>query len=326
MRVPRTLEEQSGVQRNAFTSIMALAKHNLELVLSSLAKTEIFRVRIANEKAYGEYLGRIASKLDSLTSTIKSLPKIEMKDSPASIQIQTMSEDTIGKLTKQLEAVKQAVLSTKQALPKTQQVQGTVRIENMPAPQAFPVKELVSAIKDVETSIQRLKLESPASQKIEFPAFPDKVSLSEAKPILKALQGLKEAVEDMPKKIPQSRMPRQIEVSNFPIQKIPQPVTHVSINSLSGTTKSRAVTVTTTPTPLPDEILAYRRSLVIFNNSNQTMYVGGSDVSSTNGMPVPANSYSPAFDAGPRMVVYGVVSSSTANVRVLELSDENSGR
>ena len=305
---------------------MALAKRNLEGVLSSLAKSEIFRVRIANEKAYGEYLGRIVSRLDSLTSTIKSLPKIEMKDSPASIQIQTMSEDTIGRMTKQLEAVKQAVLSTKQAPVRVQRVEGTVRLENPPVPQQFPVEEILKGLQEVQYAIERIKLESPSAPEIKFPKFPDKVSVTEGKAILKALQGLTDSIDEIPKKLPQARMPKQIEVSNFPIQKIPQPVTHVSINSLIGYVKSRAVTVTTTPTPLPEEVLAYRRSMVAYNNSSQTVYVGGSDVSTTNGIPVPAGTYSPAFDCGPRMIVYGVVASTTANVRTMELSDENSGR
>ena len=326
-RMPSTFEQPSSdVKRNGFTSIMALAKRNLEGVLSSLAKSEIFRVRIANEKAYGEYLGRIVSRLDSLTSTIKSLPKIEMKDSPASIQIQTMSEDTIGRMTKQLEAVKQAVLSTKQAPVRSQRVEGTVKVENMPVPQRFPVEEITRGLQEVQQAIERIKLESPSAPEIKFPKFPDKVSVTEGKAILKALQGLTDSIDEIPKKLPQARMPKQIEVSNFPIQKIPQPVTHVSINSLIGYVKSRAVTVTTTPTPLPEEVLAYRRSMVAYNNSSQTVYVGGSDVSTTNGIPVPAGTYSPAFDCGPRMIVYGVVASTTANVRTMELSDENSGR
>ena len=325
--MPSTFEDPSnGVKRNGFTSIMALAKRNLEGVLSSLAKSEIFRVRIANEKAYGEYLGRIVSRLDSLTSVIKSLPKIEMKDSPASIQIQTMSEDTIGRMTKQLEAVKQAVLSTKQAPVRSQRVEGTVKVENMPVPQRFPVEEITRGLQEVQQAIERIKLESPSAPEIKFPKFPDKVSVTEGKAILKALQGLTDSIDEIPKKLPQARMPKQIEVSNFPIQKIPQPVTHVSINSLIGYVKSRAVTVTTTPTPLPEEVLAYRRSMVAYNNSSQTVYVGGSDVSTTNGIPVPAGTYSPAFDCGPRMIVYGVVASTTANVRTMELSDENSGR
>ncbi|MEK9207070.1 MAG: hypothetical protein AAB922_01210, partial [Patescibacteria group bacterium] len=217
-------------------------------------------------------------------------------------------------------------LSTKQAPVRSQRVEGTVKVENMPVPQRFPVEEITRGLQEVQQAIERIKLESPSAPEIKFPKFPDKVSVTEGKAILKALQGLTDSIDEIPKKLPQARMPKQIEVSNFPIQKIPQPVTHVSINSLIGYVKSRAVTVTTTPTPLPEEVLAYRRSMVAYNNSSQTVYVGGSDVSTTNGIPVPAGTYSPAFDCGPRMIVYGVVASTTANVRTMELSDENSGR
>ncbi len=120
--------------------------------------------------------------------------------------------------------------------------------------------------------------------------------------------------------------PTRVSIDNFPPQKIPQPVTNISINALAGTAKSRNITVGTSATPLPDEVLASRRSLVIYNNSSQTLYVGGSDVTTTNGMPVPASSYSPAFDAGEKMVVYGIVASTTANVRTLEISDIRTGR
>jgi predicted Zn-dependent protease with MMP-like domain len=155
--------------------------------------------------------------------------------------------------------------------------------------------------------------------------MPKNVGLLEGKAIIRALDAVNKKLDELPKSFPEIQIPKSVSVDNFPPQKYPMPVTNINLNPLRGYAKSRAVTVTTTPTPLPDEVLAYRRGLVVYNNSSSTMYVGGSDVSATNGMPVPASSYSPAFDAGPKMIIYGVVASDTANVRVLELSNENIG-
>ena len=120
---------------------------------------------------------------------------------------------------------------------------------------------------------------------------------------------------------------KQVEVTNFPIPKIPQPVTSVDIKGLRGFAKSRTVTVgASTPAPLPGEILSNRRSMVLYNaDASATLYVGGSDVTAANGMPVPAGTYSPAFDASPQLVVYGISSSGNIDIRTLEMSNENIG-
>lgn len=138
--------------------------------------------------------------------------------------------------------------------------------------------------------------------------------------IIKAIKGLK-------LKTPKVEFPDSISVDNFPPQKIPQPVTNININPLRGFIKTTAATVKTTLTVLPTYgVLDDRRSIMIFNNSSSTtVYIGGSDVTSTNGLPVLAQTYSPSIDAGVRMILYGVVSSGTANVRVIEISNEATG-
>lgn len=305
-------------QRNFILNLFALARKQLEQALTSLIKNEVVNVRLSDEK----YFTDIAKKIDELNNSIKNLPKIDMGDSPASINIQTMSEKTVARLADQLEQVKKAVLANKPTkAPAVQQV----KILNQQPIQRFPIEEIISALRNVERSIGRLKFEAPKTQEIKFPEMPKSMSIDEGKAIVKALQELGKKIDELPKSYPDVQIPKTVSIDNFPPQKYPLPVTNININPLRGFAKSRNITVTTTPTPLPDEVLAYRRSLVVYNNSSSTLYVGGSDVSATNGMPVPASSYSPAFDAGPRMIIYGVVATGSANVRVLELSNENIG-
>ena len=139
--------------------------------------------------------------------------------------------------------------------------------------------------------------------------------------IIKAIKGLK--VE-----LPELEFPTTVSVDNFPPTKTPMPVTHISINALNGFIHTTAQTVSSTLATLPAYgVLDNRRTLQVYNNSSTvTVFIGGSDVTATNGLPVPPKSYSPAIDASPQTVLYGLTSSSTANVRVLEISDEESGR
>lgn len=133
--------------------------------------------------------------------------------------------------------------------------------------------------------------------------------------VIKAIQSIK-------LEVPEIEFPESIAVSNF---RVPQPVTNININPLRGALTNTAVTVTTSATALPTTPADNRRAIVIYNNSASVLYVGGSDVTTSNGMPVPAASYSPSLDAGPRMIVYGIVATGTANVRVMELANDAIG-
>lgn len=121
---------------------------------------------------------------------------------------------------------------------------------------------------------------------------------------------------------------QKVELTNFR-QFVPTPVTNVSVNGLGGFVKTNAITVGTSLSALPGnagDSLLNRRAVVLYNNGAVTFYVGGSDVTSSNGMPIPAGTYSPAIDAGPNMVVYGRTASGSTDVRVMELSDIATGR
>lgn len=86
--------------------------------------------------------------------------------------------------------------------------------------------------------------------------------------------------------------------------------------------KSTAVSVGTSATRLDTAAETDRNassSLAPYNNGAVTVYVGGSDVTTANGAPIPAGSWGPAFnDINTNEGVYGVVASGTAEVRVLE--------
>jgi len=142
-----------------------------------------------------------------------------------------------------------------------------------------------------------------------------------SKEVVKALKNLKIEAGSM-------EFPDSIAINNFPPQKIAQPVSHMSINSLSGSVHPTSTTVKTTLTSLPGYgVLDNRRAIIFYNNdSTNTVFIGGSTVTTSTGMPIEAKSFSPSFDSGPLQKWYGVTSSGTADVRCLELPDEASGR
>jgi hypothetical protein len=86
---------------------------------------------------------------------------------------------------------------------------------------------------------------------------------------------------------------------------------------------SRAVTVTTTATRLDsttdDADGPFGQGLAIYNNGSATIYLGGSDVTTANGSPVPAGTWGPGFEMHQQDELYAIVASGTVEVRVLEV-------
>lgn len=195
-------------------------------------------------------------------------------------------------------------------VPDKQVVSGSVEITKMPA--SVQLSEVASELRSLRNDLSKIE------KKTEV-----KAELSQGKEIAESLQDISDKLANLPDNM---QFPATVEVSNFPPQKYPMPVTNMSINGLGGFPAATPVTVGTTPQALPSDPLESRRSMIVYNNSSSTLYLGGSDVSSTTGLPVPANSYSPALDAGEKMLIYGVAASGTINVRVLELSDIRTGR
>lgn len=132
------------------------------------------------------------------------------------------------------------------------------------------------------------------------------------------------AISDI--RFPEINFPNTISVDNFPPQKYPLPPTNININGLRGPVHSSAVSVGATATPLPTSPLENRRSLIVWNNDNSTtLWIGGSDVTVANGIPVKKQNYSPALDLSDRVTLYGITDGATIDVRVLESSMSDTG-
>lgn len=81
--------------------------------------------------------------------------------------------------------------------------------------------------------------------------------------------------------------------------------------------RTQAITVGTSAVALPTATLTRRRHLLIQNNSNNNLYIGGSDVTTANGIllrPQAEIGISVADD----VVVYGVADAAGSNVRIME--------
>lgn len=106
----------------------------------------------------------------------------------------------------------------------------------------------------------------------------------------------------------------------------PPAVTNVWLNPNQGFLKATDNTVGTTVTKLPSYgQLIDRRAVLIYNNSVNTIYIGGSDVTVATGMPIPSGSYAPPIDAGYNLPIYGIASQVGNDVRVIEISKDQSG-
>lgn len=71
--------------------------------------------------------------------------------------------------------------------------------------------------------------------------------------------------------------------------------------------------------PLPATPLAARRRMYIRNNASEVIYVGGSDVTTANGYPIPVDEEL-VLDITDDIIVYVISGMAVQNVRVLELS------
>jgi hypothetical protein len=90
--------------------------------------------------------------------------------------------------------------------------------------------------------------------------------------------------------------------------------------SISIGLRTSSVTVTTSAVALPINALENRRALVIHNNGTSVVYLGASNVTTANGLPLAVNEKI-AFDIqnNPNVVVYAVATSSV-DVRIMELA------
>lgn len=218
--------------------------------------------------------------------------------------------------------------------PKIYTVQGSVKVTDLPRVQIDNFPDLSSAFKSIALGINNMQeslIKAISSQKLEVPkstSIDGDVSMRGMKDLLEGIEELKKGFNILIKATQESRgtdtsKPLAVEIVKDLPRPIPLPVTNVNINGLQGFSKTTAATVTTALTPLPTYgQLFNRRSMIIFNNdSSTTVYIGGSDLTSANGLPILAQSYSPAIDAGYNLHIYGRTTSGSVDVRVMEVSN-----
>ena len=235
-----------------------------------------------------------------------------------------------------------AIKNIKLDLPKVFRVTGKVNVgsvESMPPVQVQNLndlgryfQELGNNITKLTQSIVAVAAQTPPQPKIELPEIT--ISPKAMKPLLSALGELRDSVstkgghDDGDLLGAVRRLNEAIStLANRPSMTA-QPVTHVSLNSMAGSFLATTMNLTTTAQAVPSSSLSNRRSMIIYNNSVRTVYLGDSSVTTsgaTQGLPVPATSYSPPLDAGTNMTLYGIAAA-TSSITVLEMSDESSGR
>lgn len=81
---------------------------------------------------------------------------------------------------------------------------------------------------------------------------------------------------------------------------------------------TRAVSVANTATRL-DAVAEIGEEILVFNNGSATIYLGGSDVTTANGVPVLPGSWSPGLPLPRGESLYGIVATGTQEARVLEI-------
>jgi hypothetical protein len=82
--------------------------------------------------------------------------------------------------------------------------------------------------------------------------------------------------------------------------------------------KTAAVSVGTSAVALPTTALANRQGFMLQNLGPSDLYIGASTVTTATGVKVPSGSTFSEPALGPHVTIYGIVASSTADVRVME--------
>ena len=94
--------------------------------------------------------------------------------------------------------------------------------------------------------------------------------------------------------------------------------TKVDLVALKGSIVSTAVTVGNTATKIPTTPLAGRRTLVIYHNGTNDVFLGPSGVTIANGLVLDATN-TISLDVSDGIDVYGIVAAGTEAVRCMEI-------
>jgi hypothetical protein len=89
------------------------------------------------------------------------------------------------------------------------------------------------------------------------------------------------------------------------------------MTSISGRLTPSTTTVNTTATIIPSTAASGRRSIEVYNNGSNTVFLGNSSVTTSTGMPLVAGG-NKAYDLDDSVVLYGITASGSSDVRSLE--------
>ena len=216
-------------------------------------------------------------------------------------------------------------------LPKIFQIQGKVEVTKQSPVTIANMADLGKYFQSLEHKLTIWAQASSTAQPptIEFPKFEipkneTTIDLSEVTGAIRDLQKSLQKTEQSSDTAILRRMADTLAEYTSRPTLTPAPVSHVSLNPLQGIIKTTDNTIGTTLTKLPSYgQLFNRRSIQLYNNSGNTVYIGGSDVTIGNGIPVPASSFSTILDIGYNMILYGIAASNGNDVRVLEVADQS---
>ena len=325
---PETLKDKQ-FQLSLFGKLIQSVKSAADDVISVI-KSHTYEVKVLNQPQRINY----APKLNELKKDLSRLPVLLEKISNKEYPTFDSLIEGLGKVEqsiKQLKFPESKETDIKSVVGGLSEVRRAIESIKIPEAKNTDVSGLLERLDALNNSVKSIRIPETKQEKVDFGQIVsaiDKLQLSIPKtekaqkldllPVTSLLSELRDSIKEL--KQEKIEFPDSIEVSNFPVQRVPQPVTNININGLRGPVKSTAITVTTIATALPTTNLTNRRSVIVYNNSSAVVYLGGSTVTSAQGFPVPSGQYSPPIDLSDRVTLYGIVSTSTADVRVLEAS------
>ncbi len=333
---------RAPLRRNGLSLMFSRAKSTMEDVLSSFVKKSKFKVELQNDSSK-QSLRVLSVEFEKIRSLLTKISEKEYLDTSDKI-VESFRANTatleggLRETVAELERIRSIQENTKH--PELQMVEGEMTVTSMP--DSSQLDGVIARLEDISKGIGKIKLDIPPYPKQEkvvippYPKFPSSIEITDGKRILRELQSLNLAIKNIPKSMPEVVIPKEVTISNFPvpeefptritvdnfpIQKYPNPVTNININSLRGPVLATSVNVKDTATKMPDEAIENRRSIIVFNNDDEeTLYIGGSGVNVATGLPVPSKTFSPSVDLGELQDLYGCVQDGSINVRVFEAS------
>jgi hypothetical protein len=91
------------------------------------------------------------------------------------------------------------------------------------------------------------------------------------------------------------------------------------IEPLDGTITTSNGTAGTAAVLLPAVKAPGRKTWIAYNNGTSVVYLGGSNVTSANGLPVGTAAFSPSISLG-NSLIYGITASGAGTLSIMEIS------